>query len=46
MPTPEPRQTTDDLPALLGALPPEIVERLSAIPADRELIEVVMDLGR
>src|SRR5687767_14069623 len=36
----------DDIEALLIALPPEIVERLRALPAERDLIEVVMDLGR
>ncbi|MEP7159208.1 MAG: hypothetical protein ABI797_07255, partial [Chloroflexota bacterium] len=35
-----------DLEALLVALPPEIVERLRLIPPERDLIEVVMDLGR
>jgi stage III sporulation protein SpoIIIAA len=42
----ERREITDDLEALLRSLPPEIVERIHALPADRELIEVVMDLGR
>src|SRR5918999_1730585 len=36
----------DDLGALLESLPPEIVERLSKLPPERDLIEVVMDLGR
>jgi stage III sporulation protein SpoIIIAA len=36
----------DDLQALLIALPPEIVERLRALPPERDLIEVIMDLGR
>jgi stage III sporulation protein SpoIIIAA len=40
------REITDDLHALLAALPPEIVQRLDALPAERELIEVVLDLGR
>jgi stage III sporulation protein SpoIIIAA len=35
-----------DLEALLIALPPEVVERVRSLPADRDLIEVVMDLGR
>ena len=35
-----------DLEALLVALPPEIAERLRALPPERDLIEVVMDLGR
>ena len=37
---------TDDLDALLAALPPEIVAALRALPPERDLIEVVMDLGR
>jgi stage III sporulation protein SpoIIIAA len=41
-----PEAFTDDLAALLEALPPEIVERLSSLPPDRDLIEVVLDLGR
>ncbi len=36
----------EDLEALLAALPPEIVERLRRLPPDRDLIEVVMDVGR
>jgi stage III sporulation protein SpoIIIAA len=39
-------EVTDDLQAILQALPPEITDRLGRLPADRELIEVVMDLGR
>ncbi len=35
-----------DLEALLVALPPEIADRLRALPPERDLIEVVMDLGR
>ncbi len=35
-----------DLEALLIALPPEIANKLRALPAERDLIEVVMDLGR
>jgi stage III sporulation protein SpoIIIAA len=35
-----------DLEALLVALPPEIADKLRALPAERDLIEVVMDLGR
>jgi stage III sporulation protein SpoIIIAA len=42
----ERQEITDDLEALLFALPPEIVDRIHSLPADRELIEVVMDLGR
>ncbi len=44
----DPTQTeqADDLDALLIAFPPEIGDRLRAIPAERDLIEVVMDLGR
>ncbi|HEY8168796.1 MAG TPA: R3H domain-containing nucleic acid-binding protein [Candidatus Limnocylindrales bacterium] len=37
---------TDDLHALLAALPPEIIAALEALPPERDLIEVVMDLGR
>ena len=37
---------TEDLDALLIALPPEIAERLRGLPPERDLIEVVMDLGR
>jgi stage III sporulation protein SpoIIIAA len=43
MPT---RENPEDLDALLLALPPEIVESLRRLPPDRELIEVIMDLGR
>jgi stage III sporulation protein SpoIIIAA len=35
-----------DLEALLVALPPEIADRIRAIPAERDVIEIVMDLGR
>ncbi len=35
-----------DLEALLIALPPEIAAAIRAIPAERDVIEVVMDLGR
>lgn len=45
-PRPEPRAMTDDLHALLAALPPEIVAALEGLPPERDLIEVVMDLGR
>jgi stage III sporulation protein SpoIIIAA len=40
------RETTDDLDALMSALPPEIVDRLSAVANRTDLLEVVMDLGR
>ncbi len=40
------RETTDDLDALMEALPPEIVERLGAVANRTDLLEVVMDLGR
>jgi stage III sporulation protein SpoIIIAA len=40
------RETTDDLEALLAALPPEIGERVRALPQLATIIEVVMDLGR
>ena len=47
MESPErPRETIDDLDALLGALPPEIVAAVNALPDRNALIEVVMDLGR
>ena len=46
MPEPVRGEVTDDLQAILQALPPEITARLDRLPADRELIEVVMDLGR
>ena len=46
MPSIEPREMTDDLHALLAALPPEIVAAVEKLPPDRDLIEVVMDLGR
>ena len=36
----------DDIDALLVALPPEITARLRDLPPERDLIEVVMDLGR
>jgi stage III sporulation protein SpoIIIAA len=41
-----PLESMDDLEALLGALPPEIVEAVHALPARTDLIEVVLDLGR
>jgi stage III sporulation protein SpoIIIAA len=37
---------TDDLNVLLEALPPEIQARIAELPPGRDLIEVVMDLGR
>ncbi len=37
---------TDDLDALLAALPPEIVARLRAFANRADLLEVVLDLGR
>ena len=46
MPSIEPREMTDDLHALLAALPPEIVAAVEQLPPERDLIEVVMDLGR
>jgi stage III sporulation protein SpoIIIAA len=42
----ERRETTDDLDALMAALPPQIVDRLSALAKRTDLLEVVMDLGR
>jgi stage III sporulation protein SpoIIIAA len=41
-----PRETIDDLDALLASLPPEIVAAVNALPDRNALIEVVMDLGR
>jgi stage III sporulation protein SpoIIIAA len=41
-----PRETTDDLDALLAALPDEIVERLRSFAERSDLLEIVMDLGR
>jgi stage III sporulation protein SpoIIIAA len=40
------RETTDDLDALMEALPPEICERLKRLANRTDLLEVVMDLGR
>jgi stage III sporulation protein SpoIIIAA len=40
------REIIDDLDALLGALPPEIVAAIHALPDRTALIEVVLDLGR
>ena len=42
----ERRETTDDLDALMDALPPEICDRLRALANRSDLLEVVMDLGR
>ena len=39
-------ETTDDLDALLEALPPEIVDRVRTFANRADLLEVVMDLGR
>ncbi len=41
-----PRESIDDLDALLESLPPEIVAAVNALPDRSALIEVVMDLGR
>ncbi len=41
-----PRESIDDLDALLASLPPEIVVAVHALPERSALIEVVMDLGR
>ncbi|MGZ6297227.1 MAG: hypothetical protein ACXWPV_08890, partial [Candidatus Limnocylindrales bacterium] len=46
VPTQPRREITDDLQAVLVALPPAITARLQELPHERELIEVVMDLGR
>jgi len=40
------QETTDDLDALLEALPPEIVARLRSFANRADLLEVVLDLGR
>src|SRR5664280_2429750 len=40
------RELIDDLDALLGALPAEIVAAIHALPNQSALIEVVLDLGR
>jgi stage III sporulation protein SpoIIIAA len=40
------RATTDDMEALLAALPPEIGDAIRALPDASDVIEVVMDLGR
>ncbi|MEX0626711.1 MAG: R3H domain-containing nucleic acid-binding protein [Chloroflexota bacterium] len=40
------QETTDDLDALLEALPPEIVARLRGFANRADLLEVVLDLGR
>ncbi len=40
------RESIDDLDALLGTLPPEIVDAVHALPDREALIEVVLDLGR
>jgi len=42
----ERRETTDDLDALMEALPPEIVSRLGGLANRTDLLEVVLDLGR
>ncbi len=53
LPRPEPAelpvvhtQVTDDLDALLAALPPRLQEPLRREPALAELLEIVLDLGR
>ena len=40
------KQITDDLEALLEALPPHLQEPLRLRPDSKDLLEVVMDLGR
>jgi len=42
----ERRETTDDLDALMEALPPEICDRLRGLANRTDLLEVVLDLGR
>jgi stage III sporulation protein SpoIIIAA len=44
--TPDNPDDLDGLDALLAALPPEIAARLRGLPPERDLIEVIMDLGR
>jgi len=39
-------ETTDNLEALLEALPPEIIERVRGLGSRADLLEVVLDLGR
>ncbi len=40
------QESRDDLEALLAALPPQIGDRMRALPQASSVIEVVMDLGR
>ncbi|MDQ3881164.1 MAG: AAA family ATPase, partial [Chloroflexota bacterium] len=40
------REATDDLDALMAALPPEITQRLSSFVNRADLLEIVLDLGR
>jgi stage III sporulation protein SpoIIIAA len=40
------RESMDDLELLLAALPPEVVAAVHGLPAQDDLIEVVLDLGR
>ena len=40
------RETTDDLDALMEALPPEICDRLRELSNRTDLLEVVMDSDR
>ena len=40
------RESIDDLDALLGSLPAEIVDAVHALPQREQVIEVVLDLGR
>jgi stage III sporulation protein SpoIIIAA len=42
----QPADRPRDLEALLVALPPEIAERIRGVPVERDVIEIVMDLGR
>src|SRR5205823_90683 len=46
MPSIARQEMTDDLDALMAALPTEIVERLRSFADRSDLLEVVMDLGR
>src|SRR5687767_7076804 len=40
------KHITDDLSSLLGVLPPEIAEAITAMDRSDEFLEVILDLGR
>ena len=44
--TDRPTTSIDDLDAILGALPPEVVAAIRELPTPSDVIEVVLDLGR